>query len=232
MMRTPAMDHGGHLRSDRIMKRLGSIGWAYVLTLTPMLFGSITFFWWFYARRWYAIDVKIELTAFAAIILYFIGGTIALGFCLDAWVKNKSSWRRVLGPLFVIAFTWVLIDLYGEHHRRDDRAYLRVDVRNSDVTEVLLWSSHFETGLRRNASKEELVFAFEPVYTYGWGIKTSSGYSHQVDSVFIEVHEHAVIKTFVLPTMRKRACRTLNEEELRQLPVARNRTRVYRQTEI
>ena len=207
-----------------MIKRLGRIGWAYVLALLPLCLGSAAFFYWYFQRRCNAIDAKIEGFALLCIGLYFVLGLVTLILCLLS--ADKHRWYRVLGPLAIVGATWLIIDIYDTLFFSDDRAYVGVDVRDPDIVDVRLWSSHFEQGTEMIPRKEKLVFIFRPVYTFHWEDYSSSfGYSHQVDSVFIEIIEKDVTRTLVLPDVLKGECLTLTQDDLDQLPVARNRVR-------
>ena len=214
-----------------MMKRLGLVGWAYVLALVPLGLGSGVFFYWFFQRRWNAVDVDIYGPAAVSILLYFGLGFAAAIFCLVGLIKEPKRWYRVVGPLAIVAATWFVVEFYETCFYSDDHAYLRVDVRGTDVTHVLIWSEHFASGMLKDPRHEVLVFVFDPVYTYDWGGTGSGGDLFVVDSVFIEIHERGNVRTYVLPELLKGDCWSLSEEELYSLPKARNRDEVYGVTE-
>ena len=211
-----------------MMKRHGLIGWAYVLALLPLIFGSGIFFTWFFARHLYAFDLDIFGVAAVAIFSFLILGVVTLILCGVELFKNRSKWARSFGPVAILLGTLGMITIYADLYGNDDRAYVRIDVRGSQITEVMLWSSHFCTGRRANPSNEALVFTFVPVYDYNWGIKGSaSGSPYTIDPVYLEVHHGGSVMTYQLPPLTKRECMGFNMHEIFHLRPAKNIAEVY-----
>src|SRR5262249_6539675 len=158
------------LRSgDRPMKRFGLLWWTYAFATTPLVVGSLIFFFGFYARRWYAIDVRIEGPALCALLLYFLFCVVTVVLCVVGFFRDRSLRKRLIGPLFIVAITLVMIDLYANAYDFGQRAFVRFNVKGSGITEITLWSAHFKTGERRAPDKESMVLSFHPTYVYDWG---------------------------------------------------------------
>ena len=211
-----------------MIKRLGLIGWAYVLALLPMIFGSGIFITWYFSRHWYALDVRIMGISALAVLSFLALGIVALVLCCIALFKNRSNWTRVLGPVTILLGTLGMIEVYSDRYDNDDRAYVRIDVRGSQITEVMLWSSHFCTGRRAGPNKETLVFAFAPVYVYNWGIVgSSSGSPYTIDPVYLEVHHCGGVSTYLMPEMRNGDCMRFNTHDVFLLRPAKDIVDVY-----
>lgn len=211
------------------MRRFGLIWWTYAFAITPLLVGSAIFFYWFYTRRWYAIDTHIEYPAFLAILLFFLFGSIVLVLSAVHCIRERTLWDGAIGPLCILAVTLVAIDLYGAmHDRLSEWVYLRIDTQGSNVTEVNIWSAHFEQGFRTNPDEHDLIFNYGPTYTYDWGMRGSSGTYYTVDSVFVEVHSMGQVRTYVMPELGKGQCASITLKDIAQFPLAKNRTSVER----
>ncbi len=119
-----------------------------MLALHPLIFVSTIFFTWFFARHWYAHDVRIMGISALAILSFLALGIVALVLCAIALFKNRSSWTRILGPIAILVITLGMITIYSDHYDNDVRAYVGIDVRGSEITAVMRWSSHFCAGIK------------------------------------------------------------------------------------
>lgn len=211
------------------MKRFGLLWWVFVLASTPLLFGSIVFFYWYYSRAWFARAAHIEGAALLAIALYGLFGVVALCLLVHHCVHERRKWGLVMLPLFILAITWAVIDLYSTTYRAlGERAYLRVVECEASPADIIIWSAHFRQALYVDNDEDEFLFSYQPVYTYDWSREHDSlGPYYTVDSVFIEIREEGRTRCWLLPVMENGDCQTLTMSEIVQLPGALTRDARY-----
>src|SRR4051812_19787236 len=84
----------------------------YIGALLPLLIGSLTFFYWFYKRKWFASNVNIELLAYFTILGFLLVGVITLVLCIDFTLKNRKDWKKIIVPIIIVGLTFPIIDLF------------------------------------------------------------------------------------------------------------------------
>lgn len=208
---------------------MGAIGWAFALSITPLLIGSAVFFYWYYSREWFARDADIESAALVAIVLYILLGLVVLYLAVYHFVYGSARWYWGFGPLLIMVITIGVIDLYSTTHQHiRKRAYVRVVGREPGPTYMAIWSAHFEQVLYVNNDDREFMFSYLPSYTYDWSrVDNSIGPYYTVDSVFIEIRKDGNTRCWLLPFMEKGYCRTLSMDELMHFPVSMSREARY-----
>lgn len=211
------------------MKRFGLLWWVFALSITPLLFGSVVFFYWYYSREWFARSADIEGVALLAILIYGLFGLVALCLLVHHCLHVRGMWGLALVPVFILSSTWAMIDLYATTYRAlREKAYVRVVDRELGPTHVAVWSAHFEQGVYVENDDREFMFSYQPTRAYDWSQRDNSmGPYYTVDSVFIEVREDGRTRCWLLPFLEKGDCRTLTMSEIRQLPGALSREARY-----
>lgn len=204
------------------MKRITLIRWAYLLAVVPLMLGSLVFFCWYYARRVYAIDLRIEGLSLLALLLFVLCGAVVLVLTTVALLRDRTRFFIKIGPVLLLVLTCLAIDVYGTmYDQLREKVYFRFELQGSGITEVEVWSAHMRSGRRSDPNKDDVLLSFMPVYTYDWGSHGSAGPMRALDSVFVEVHTAGAQKAWCLPWLREGECRTLTLSDLEQLPAAR-----------
>ncbi|QQR86558.1 MAG: hypothetical protein IPJ76_18565 [Flavobacteriales bacterium] len=210
------------------MKRFGLLWWVFVLASTPLLFGSIVFFYWYYSREWFARAAHIEAAAVLTIVLYGLLAFVALCLLLHHCVHVRRKWGGVMLPPFILVTTWVVFDLYSTtYFALRERAYVRVIGRETGSTHMAIWSAHIEQPLDVEHDDQEFMLSYVPSYTHDWGGTSSLAPYYAVDSVFIEVREDGRTRCWLMPFLEKGDCRTLTMSEIMGFPEAPSREARY-----
>ncbi|MFK7808620.1 MAG: hypothetical protein AB8F74_12520 [Saprospiraceae bacterium] len=187
----------------------------YAFSLTPLVFGSITFFYWYYNRIWFASDVDIELTAFFTILAYFLFGLIALILCSVYAFKQKDNWKKIITPVIIVLITFPTVDLYSSVHTSfEQKAFVSI-VNDVNKTEIIrIRSDNFEDTYFDN--KKDFIFSYYPVYTYDWTQAISGNwYNHDLNKIRIEIKmENDKVQTFDFPNFSKGQCGTVRISEI------------------
>lgn len=205
-------------------RRFDLLWWTYAFALSPLIVGSSIFFYWFYSRRWFAHDADIELAAFLSILVYIAFGVIVLILTGVAWHRDLSKWRRSIGPLGLLGLTWMAVDLYSTSYGSlMERVFVRIDARGSGITEMVLWSAHFEQGYRDDPDKHAFILSYTPVLEYDYDHRSSIGPAFTVDSVFLEVHTGGQTRTYALPELLKGECQSFTLQEIEKWGLVRDR---------
>lgn len=186
----------------------------YLLSILPLLTGSLTFFYWFYKRTWFADNVKIELLAFSTILGYLLFALTTLILCIIFVVKNRTDWKKIIIPIVIISLTVPVIDLYGTLHTSlSDQAFVRI-INDTDKQINRIWSDNFEMNFFENKGND-FVISFYPVYTYDWTDENSSGFNYTVNPLHIDLKQKGdSIITYNLPDLLKGDCETIRLTEI------------------
>ena len=187
----------------------------YTLSLSPLIFGSVTFFYWYYLRISFAKDVDIELTAFFTILSYFLFGLISFILCGIFIFKQRNNWKKIITPIIIVLITFPIIELYSTVHTSfEQQVFLNVknDVDNTEI--IRIRSSNFEDTYFAN--KNDFILSYYPVYVYDW-IQAYSGsmYNYDVNEIIIEIKmDNDSIRTFEFPSYYKGQCGTVRISEI------------------
>ena len=187
----------------------------YAFSLSPLIFGSITFFYWYYSRIWFAKDIDIELTAFFTILAYFLFGLIALILCSIYVSKQKSNWKKIITPVIILLITFPTVELYSSIHTSfEQKAFINIMNDVNDVEIVRIRSDNFEDTYFDN--KKDFIFSYYPVYKYDWAQAISGDwYNYDVNKLRIEIKmENDSIQTFEFPSFSKGQCGTVRVSEI------------------
>ena len=185
------------------------------LSLSPLIFGSITFFYWYYNRIWFAKDIDIELTAFFTILAYFLFGLIALILCGIYVFKQKSNWKMIITPVIILLITFPTIELYSSIHTSfEQKAFINIMNDVYDVEIVRIRSDNFEDTYVDN--KKDFIFSYYPVYKYDWTQAISGDwYNYDVNKLRIEIKMgNDSIQTFEFPSFSKGQCGKVRVSEI------------------
>jgi len=188
---------------------------AYTLSLLPLTFGSITFFYWYYSRTLFAKNINIELTAFFTILAYFLFGLLVLILCSIYLSKQKSNWKKILTPISILLITFPTVELYSSIHTSfEQKAFINIinDVSNTEI--VRIRSDNFEVSYFNN--KKDFIFSYYPVYKYDWTQEVSSDlYYYGVNKLRIKIKmRNGSIQTFDFPSFSKGQCGTVRISEI------------------
>lgn len=184
----------------------------YVLLFLPLLTGSLTFFYWFYKRIWFAADADIELIAFFTIIGYFLFALIGIILSINFLSKNRSEWKKVLIPILMIGITYQVANLcWTLYNSLSDKAFVRV-INDTDLQIKRVWSDNFEIS---NFEENDKIISFYPVYTYDWEKESSGFHRYEINSLHIDMKpKNGSVLTFDLPDIRKGSCMTIQLSEI------------------
>ncbi|WP_044210111.1 hypothetical protein [Flammeovirga sp. OC4] len=187
----------------------------YAFSLSPLIFGSITFFYWYYSRVWFAKNIDIELTAFFTIMAYFLFGIIALIQCSIYVSERKSSWKNIRTPLIILLITIPITELYSSIHISfEQKAFINIlnDINDSEI--VRIYSDNFEKTNYKD--KKDFIFSYYPVYKYDWTQGISDDlYNYKINKLRIEIKlENDSIQTFEFPSFSKGQCGTVRVSEI------------------
>ena len=159
----------------------------YAFSLSPLIFGSITFFYWYYNRKWFANDVNIELTALFTILAYLFFGLIAIILCSVYLFKQKYNWKKIINPVILLLITLPTVELYSSIYTSfEQKAFVNIvnDVNDTDI--IRIRSENFEDTYF--GKSKDFIFSYYPVYTYDWTQEISSDwYNYDLNKLIIEI---------------------------------------------
>lgn len=182
----------------------------YILSILPLLTGSMVFFYWFYKRIWYASNVDIELLAFFSILGFVLCIPFVLILCFWIVSKNRADWKKILVPVSIIVLTVPVIHLYGTVHTLiSEKAYVRI-INDTDAQISRIWSDNFElTNLETKGN--DFVISFSPVYIFDWRLgRSNSEIDYKVNPLSIDLKlKNDSIATYILPNFEKGNCRAI-----------------------
>ena len=187
----------------------------YLLSILPLLTGSLTFFYWFYKRTWFADNAKIELLALFTILGFLLFALTTLILCIIFVVKNRPDWKKIIIPVVIIGLTVPVIDLYGTLHTSlSDQAFVRI-INDTDKQINRIWSDNFEMNYFENKGND-FVISFYPVYIYDWTQEYSSGmFNYKVNPLHIDLKQKGdSVVTYNLPNFSKGDCETIRLTEI------------------
>ena len=189
----------------------------YAFSLSPLIFGSITFFYWYYNRKWFATDVNIELTALFTILAYLFFGLIAIILCSVYLFKQKYNWKKIINPVILLLITLPTVELYSSIYTSfEQKAFVNIvnDVNDTDI--IRIRSENFEDTYF--GKSKDFIFSYYPVYTYDWTQEISSDwYNYDLNKLIIEIKmKNDSIQTFDFPTFLKGQCGTVRISEIIQ----------------
>lgn len=187
----------------------------YTLSFSPLIFGNVTFLYWYYLRIWFAKDVDIEITAFFTILFYFLFGLISFVLCGVFIFKQRGNWKKIITPIIILLITFPVIELYSTVHTSfEQQVFLNVknDVANTEI--IRIRSDNFENTYFTN--KNDFILSYYPVYDYDWTQAYSgSMYSYEVNKLIIEIKmENDSIRTFEFPSYSKGQCGKVRISEI------------------
>jgi len=189
--------------------------YIYFLVVAPLVFGSITFFYWYYSRIWFAKDIAIEGIALITVFIFLLFGLISLILC-GVYIHNqKHLWKKIIAPVLIILLTFPIIEIFSRVHTSlDQQAFVRVknDVANTEV--ISIRSDHFEKN--HFPETNDFILSYYPVYTYDWFQPYSGNmYSFEMAKLTIEI-KMADDSThfFDFPSQAKGYCGSVRISEL------------------
>ncbi len=187
----------------------------YTLSLSPLIFGSITFFYWYYLRIWFAKDVNIELTALFTILSYFLLGLVSFILCGVYIFKQRENWKRIITPIIIVLITFPIIELFSTVYTSfEQQAFINVKNDLADTEIIRIRSDNFEDTYFTD--KNDFIFSYYPVYDYDWTQAISgSWYNYEINKLIIEIKmENDSIQTFEFPSFSKGQCGTVRISEI------------------
>lgn len=192
----------------------GQLKIIYLLSILPLLTGSLTFFYWFYKRTWFADSAEIEFLAFCTILGFLLLALTTLILCSIFVFKNRTDWEKIIIPIIIIGLTVPVIDLYVTLHTcLSDQAFVRI-INDTDKQINRIWSDNFQMTYFEN-KENDFVISFYPVYTYDWTQEYSSGFNYKINPLRIDLKEKGdSIVTYNLPRFSKGECETIRLTEI------------------
>jgi hypothetical protein len=189
------------------MERLIKI--IYLLAILPLSIGSLTFFYWFYKRTWFATNVEIEFVAFFTILGFLLIGVTTIILSIVFIVKNQEHWKKTIIPIVIIGLTVPAIGLYGTLYTcLSEEAFVRI-INDTDKEINRIWSDNFQMNYLEN-KESDFVISFYPVYTYDWTQQNSTGYYYKVNTLNIDLKQkNDSIITYTLPDFSKGDCKII-----------------------
>lgn len=186
----------------------------YLCSIIPLLTGSVTFFYWFYKRTWFADNVDIEVFALFTILGFLLLALTTIILCIDFVGKNRSNWKKIIIPIVIIVLTVPVIDLYRTLYTSlSDQAFVRI-INDTDKQISRIWSDNFEI-IHSENKWHDFVISFYPVYTYDWTQQDSFGYDYTIHTVHIDLHpKDGSTVTYNLPVFSKGDCETIKLTEI------------------
>ena len=186
----------------------------YLGAILPLLFGSLTFFYWYYNRIWFANNINIELIAII-IIAYILIGIITLIFILFYIFFYSKKWKKILIPFALIIFTIPAISFYSDTYNCfSEKAYVKIVKDVNDINIKRISSDNFEITYFDNCLDKDICkFSYFPVYTYNWE-DDSYNYTYDINKVTIELIMNDTIQIFDFPKLYKGECRTVKLSEI------------------
>lgn len=187
----------------------------YFFSISPLLIGSLTFFYWLYKRTWFASNADIELLAFFTILGFLLFALISILLCIIFVIKNWIEWQKVIIPIIIIGITVPVIDLYATlHNSLSQKAFVRI-INDTDSRINRIWSDNFEMTYFENEGND-FVMSFYPVYTYDWTKTDYSGtFYYDINKLHIDLKQKGdSIITYDLPSFSKGNCKTIKLTEI------------------
>ena len=189
----------------------------YFFSIFPLLTGSLTFFYWFYKRTWFADNVNIESLAFFTLLGFLLFALISIILCIVYIFRNRMEWKKIIIPILIIAITVPVIDLYATlHNSLSQKAFVRI-INDTDNRINRIWSDNFEITSFKDKGND-FVISFYPVYTYDW-TKNDSYYSsdffYEINILRIDLKQKGDSTiTYNLPSFSKGNCKTIKLTEI------------------
>jgi hypothetical protein len=187
----------------------------YFFSIFPLLIGSLTFFYWFYKRTWFADNANIESLAFFTILGFLLFALISIILCLIFVVKNLKEWKKIIIPILIIAITVPVIDLYATlHNSLSQKVFVRI-INDTDNRINRIWSDNFEITSFKDKGND-FVISFYPVYTYDWTkVYYSDTFYYEINRLKIDLKQKGdSIITYDLPSFSKGDCQTIKLTEI------------------
>ncbi len=202
------------------MKRLGPVGWAYVVALLPLCVGSSLFWYSMYMREYWAIDAGIEVAAFFTILGWMALSVLVVAMAVVHTLRNGPRRWAMVPPVLIAVGTLPVIWLYGmAHDAMASKCFVRIS-KDLPVSHYWVWSDHFTTSVECDETSAHIM-SFQQVYTYDWDADGSSGPTRSVSQVYLSIpYSLDSIVTYRLPWMDRGACQWLSLSEIVQEPSA------------
>ncbi len=185
----------------------------YIGAFAPILMGSLTFFYWYYERFWFAKDVSIEILALLSIYLFVILGFIALIFSVGFAVSGSNYRKKIIIPVLVIFLTIPVIDLYSRAYSAlSEKAFVRVINDTEGLRIEKIRSANFEIFY---FDEKDFIISYYPVYIYDWTSQISGRwYNYEISNVTIDIVNNDTTITYDFPNLSKGECVTIKLSEI------------------
>jgi hypothetical protein len=187
----------------------------YLLSILPLLTGSLVFFYWFYKRIYFALNVNIELLSLFILLGFALYAIITLILCTAIVVKDRDNWKKIIIPILIIVLTLPVIHLYGTVYTElSSKAYVRI-INDTEGQINRIWSDNFELTYPEEEG-DDFVISFSPVYIYDWRIgRSNSEIDYKVNRLRIDLKlKSDSIETYKLPCFEKGDCQTIHVSDV------------------
>jgi len=194
--------------------------YIYVGSVLPLLIGSITYFYWYFKRSWFAENLDITVFAITIIFGFIIMAVITLILCALFVFKNKTSWKKVIVPISIVVLTVPFINNYASTYKIISKmAFIRI-INNTNYNINKIWSDDdLIWGVTKKGN--DIIVSFYPVYINDWTKKKGEGnytYPHKVNPVFVDLLSgNDSIMTYELPIISKGDCKTYQLSDLMKI---------------
>jgi len=184
----------------------------YFCSLTPLISGSVVFYYWYYRKTEQALNSDIEFAAFWCLLSYLILGFISVILTVIFITIEKNHRVKMIVPILCTVLTFPAIHIYsGMHKSLANAAYLKI-INDQDEAEIdRIWSANYEDKYLRKRNRE-FIYSYYPVQTIDWDsvLMEYSGIKYhpiELNSVYIDLDfGKDSIVTFQLASLSKGGC--------------------------
>jgi hypothetical protein len=167
----------------------------YTSAFSPLIIGSLVFYYWYHNLFNNAIDLRIEGKALIIVLSYFILSIVTIITSIVILVKHRELWRIIIIPLICVFITFPVIELYERYHTTmsDVASFIKIkrDVDEYKINRI--WSDNFERTYF-DTTKVDFVFHYFPVRNYDWTpIETGYDgdsfidYNYEISQLYIDL---------------------------------------------
>ncbi len=167
----------------------------YISAFSPLIVGSIVFYYWYHNLFYNVIDMRIEGKAMIIVLSYFILSLVTIITSIIILIKHRELWKMIITPIICILITFPVIGIFDRFHATmsDLASFIKIenDIKGYEVSRI--WSKNFERTYF-DSTKNEYIFHYFPVRNYDWTpLKTDYDgdtyidYDYKVSQIYIDL---------------------------------------------